>query len=287
MFDFDKIMSQKGVIASRVQGASNQLHYRSASLRKSSTISLGCGRTDRYTQRVSRGVDFVPNDCLKNARSASLLFLAFLPTWKIDARKFWRDAICQVPFSEPRPGGQRAYPIYASFPFNLFLFSRYQYHQHTRKDVRTRRGRNGYTTGFWVSKWLGWNWGKPIPFGYPRRRAVSPQGWCALVYTGQFEPHMSLAEERNLENRAWNLPSVYNDLEWREMFFSVLFSNVAFITYTHTLNIFNLFMTLYGIFSRSLNAQRRLLMRYKVKMRKMMAICYLYFHSKLSNTIKV
>lgn len=70
-----------------------------ASLRKSPTISLDSGCNGRYTARasVSRRVDFVPYDCLKNARSESLLFLAFLPTWKIDARKFWRVAICQIP----------------------------------------------------------------------------------------------------------------------------------------------------------------------------------------------
>lgn len=55
--------------------------------------------TDRARARVSRtGLISVPNDCLKNARCwlPSLVLGFSTTTWKIDSRKFWRVAICQI-----------------------------------------------------------------------------------------------------------------------------------------------------------------------------------------------
>lgn len=117
------LKSMKRVIDSRPRQQPIALS-KCASLRKSPSISLDSGCNDRYTARasVSRGVDFVPYDCLKNARSESLLFLAFLPTWKIDVRKFWRAAICQIPrFSQS--GGQRFSPILFPSSFSFLPIS--------------------------------------------------------------------------------------------------------------------------------------------------------------------
>jgi len=98
-----KIMSQtKRVIASRVQGATNQLHYRwSASLRKSSTISLDCGRTDRYTACLSRG-RFRSERLLEKCSKRVPLVLglsADVKNWctKILTRRDLSNSLLQVP----------------------------------------------------------------------------------------------------------------------------------------------------------------------------------------------
>lgn len=101
--------------------ATHQSHYRrgSASLRKSPTISLDF-RTHRQTytpllSSLSRGVDFVPNDCLKNARRRVPLVLGLSADVKNRRTKILtcRD-LSNSPLLSPSPaagGGQRSHPL--------------------------------------------------------------------------------------------------------------------------------------------------------------------------------
>ena len=119
--------------------------------------------------------------------------------------------------------------LYSRCGFCIFI---YQYHRHKELSLETWRGSEGKRdrdwtrTRFRVSKWLGWNWGKPIP-RHPRNayfyltlfhsafcfsvQFFMPERGFVVTYThvcsiGQFGPTCQ-REKENLETSSKGLGS--------------------------------------------------------------------------------